>query len=108
MNQTISIKAPRHAVIGQAVKECLAKWSTSFFAWSRKNLTAKNIIRFIFSDAAIATVAIAAAIVMWWFNITIDDDAIASRKVAIAGMCLMPWACVWAFRETFCEKGGEK
>lgn len=104
--QTISMKAPRNAAIGQALRERLAKCSTLFFAWSRRKLAARNILRFLFAENTCYAVMGVVGVVMWYHIAMIADDAAAGRQVALDALFLLPPMAAMAIR-SLSRKGGE-
>lgn len=74
----------------------------------RRNCTPRRIFAALFS-ARVSLVAAAVALsAMWWHNITIANDIAAQEAVLVDALCVLPWAIVWAFRDTFhAQKGGE-
>lgn len=61
-----------------------------------------------FGEKALVAVMVIVAVAAWCHYVFIADLHVACRYMGADALCLIPWACVWAFRETFCEKGGEK
>lgn len=79
--------------------------------WVRCSCTPRNILRALFCEKVSMAVAAVLIIVMWWHNISIDDNIAAGKQVATDCLYAMPWGIVWAIRATIndfkAEKGGK-